>query len=356
MIKRLYLFVLASIIVVVAKSQISIMMSPLNPFTVKVSDAFNVSVSNAGASLKVYYVCNITAQNGRQLVTAKTSPVDLPSGITQLNERALAPVYQYTDASLQTGNLPIGKYRLCLKVFSANDNEELAQECAEAEVISLSPPLLVSPENESEVTVDYPLLVWLAPTPVNAKSGITYDLKLVEVYPGQTGYDAVHRNRALLQKEGIKNTSLQYPANAGALELNKTYAWKVVARSSDGLVIGETEVWTFVRKPESDTHPEGQPVKDYIRLKTEKTQDYVLVKEQMKLIYEERYADVEATISIKNADGKELYTEKLKVQRGENRFVIDLEEVKGLKGNSYYYLEMSAPERMTQYLMFKNLK
>ena len=343
-----------------ASAQVSITLLPPNRFDAKVGDVFNAGIINStGATTKIYMVATVKdKKDARQLLSAKTLPFDYANGYTQLNEAMAAPTYNYTDNVLaQTRLFSFGQYNLCMKAYSAVTNELLAEECTDFEVATLAPPLLLSPENGSEIRTRNPLLIWLPPTPADPRMGIVYDLKLVQIYPNQTPYDAIVRNPAIIEPHGLKLTNLQYPANAIALEDNVKYAWKVIARLPGGKVVGETEVWNFVKRPAADAgEAEEYPVKNYIEMKTVKDANYVVVKDEMKIVYQEKYGTIEVHIKITDAKGEEVHTEKATFNIGENRYVLNLEQIKSLKNNAYYILEISAKDRLPQYLMFKNLK
>lgn len=340
-------------------AQVSITINTPNRFQARVSDLFSAGIMNgSGAPASVYFTAAVKdKQNNSIMVSAKTAAIELSSGYTIINEMLVSPVYSYNDPVLQqTGAFSVGDFVLCLRAFSAATNEPLAEECIDFDVVSLSPPILLSPPDESEVRVKHPVLIWLAPTPIDNRMGVVYDLKLVQMYANQKPYDAIVRNPALIQPMGLKLTNLQYPAQAVPLEDDTHYAWKVIARLPNGKMIGETEVWSFVKRSETDTIAEEVPVKNYIELKIIKDANYVVVKDELKLVYNEKYGTITATIKISDAEGKEIHSEQTSFAIGENRYVLNLKTIRALKKNGFYNLEISAPDRVTQYLMFKNLK
>lgn len=343
-----------------ATAQITISLVPPNQFDARVADVFNAGIINGtGSVTKIYLVATVKDKgDSRVLLSAKTISRDYINGYTQLNEVLVSPAYSYNDNVLaQTKLFSFGRYNFCMKAYSAVTNELLAEECTDFEVASLAPPILLSPENESEIRTRNPLLIWLPPTPADPRMGIVYDLKLVQLYPNQTAYDAIVRNPAIIEPYGLRLTNLQYPANSIALEDNVKYAWKVIAKLPGGKVVGETEVWSFIKRPATDTGDvQEYPVKNYIELKTVKDANYVVVKDEMKIVYQEKYGSIEVLLKITGTKGEEVHTEKAMFSIGENRYVLNLERIKALKKNGYYFLEVSAKDRLPQYLMFKNLK
>lgn len=340
-----------------ASAQINITYNQLNLFNTKVIDLFNASIINSGAVVDVYCKGEIFTKSGKTIIIAKTDLVELPQG-KLLSLKNLHSVYSYWDNSIsQTGALPIGSYKMCVSVYAATDNELLVTECIDAEVISLSPPMLLSPENESEVDLPNPMLMWLPPTPITSSLSLFYDLKLVEIYQNQTPFDAITRNQAIFQKSGINNTNLLYPANAFPLKDNVKYAWRVAALSYEGTLIGETEVWWFIKRPLFDSsETDLLPVNNFVRLKSEKTQDYIVAKDEIKLVYAEKYESINAQLIITDFTGRKVYERQISFVQGENRFILNLSDINELKNKSYYNIEILAKDRPSYYLMFKNIK
>jgi hypothetical protein len=186
--------------------------------------------------------------------------------------------------------------------------------------------------------------------------GVLYDLKLVELTDNQTAYDAIQRNFSVFEQQNLTTTNLQYPANAIQLQDGKTYAWKILAKTNDGTLIGETEVWTFKYSPNK---PIDEPMVDrnYIRMKKDLDNYYVLVKNQLKVIYEEPYVKNKAIGKIYDLNRNEKASVELEINEvGDNKLMIDLETISGLKNKTFYVLEISAPKRASQYLLFKIIK
>jgi hypothetical protein len=345
-----------------AYAQVSISIRQPLSYQLKVTDLFNADLINtSGQPIRIYLKGSIQNIQARQLVVeAKSAEIELLQGAKTISSNSVNPSYQYYgDAGnvSATGQLPYGNYQVCLKAYSLPDNEEVGDACITVEISPLSPPLLLSPDNGSEAPVKNPLLVWLPPTPVNKDMKVLYDLKLVELMPNQTAYDAIQRNFALLDQKDIRNTNLQYPANAIALEEGKTYAWQVIAKT-DQYLIGQTEVWTFKLALPKDNLEEVPVVnKNYIRMKKEKDATYVTVQHELKVVYEESYAKSTVIFTVYDAKQQEKGALAFQVDHiGDNQFVIDLTSLKGLKDKEFYVLEASASGRGKQYLRFKNIK
>lgn len=338
-------------------AQVSIIMYPLPQQQLKPADMFRADVLNAGNASEVYFIGTIV-QNGQKVVSAKSKVITLNAGSTHLSESVLSPEYTFFSSAVeQTGNLPYGNYNVCLKAYLLNGVEEAAVACEDIELMPLSPPMLLNPENQASIIEEYPLLVWLPPMPVG-KEKVVYDLKLVEMTPNQTAYDAIQRNFALLEQKNITGTSLQYLANAMKLEVGKKYAWKVTAYTADRKLIGETEVWWFTRTNEEPKQADELSItKNFVKLKPNLDSYYVIVQDELKIIYEEKFTATKVKVVISDMKGKKI--EELSFlanEMGDNPFVINLGKIGGMKNKQFYILEASAPDRPKQYLMFKNIK
>lgn len=230
-----------------SEAQLVLSLMQPSPLQLRASDMVHATLVNSGGATKLYFTGSVVnTQNGKKILDCKSSAQDINPGVSTLNETFLQPVYTYFSESFrESGVAPYGNYEICLRAYSAIDNEERGEGCITVEVTPMSPPLLITPENQSTIYEQYPLLTWLAPTPVKNPGSVLYDLKLVELLPNQTAYDAIQRNYGLLELKGLKTTYQQYPMTATKLETGKKYAWFIKARSTDGNLIGETEVWVF---------------------------------------------------------------------------------------------------------------
>ena len=155
---------------------------------------------------------------------------------------------------VQTGTLPEANYtiRVTARPVSRTDIVQITGN-AHFAVRYPSPPILVSPSNGSEITMDIPIFAW---TPVVNTMGLQmeYEFLLVEILPGQTPYQAISSNRSLAREIVIGTTTLPYTFEFLPLMENAEYAWQITAKDAAGDVPlqndGKTEIYTFHFKPE----------------------------------------------------------------------------------------------------------
>lgn len=340
-------------------AQISITINPPNVLQSRPSDVFNATFSNAtGVTQRAYFIATIiNTVNGVKYVSARTNVQEYGVGMKRLDITSLAPSYAYGNQSVElTGYLPYGNYQYCLRAIAETTNEEIGSGCIDVEITPMSPPLLLSPDNGAEVSVPNPLLVWLPPTPVNPRMGVLYDLKLVEVLPNQSPYDAVQRNYALIEPKGMKHTNLPYPANATKLEEGKTYAWKVAAKSGDGNVIGETEIWTFTYKKIRDQKTPEPMLPEAFSIPKEKIDgDFVACGKILKVAYTDSLE--KSKIELLDLTYKNLgeISAKRINSVGEHRYDVDLTGSK-VKEDNYYIIRITGTTGQTSFLTIRYKK
>ncbi len=357
---RNYIFLLLSCCSLWSKAQISIMLNPVQGMDLKASDIFRAAIQNAGSTSDNVYLTGsiINASTGAVMVSAKTGAFELGVGMTTLNEAALSPQYDINSQLVsQTGKFPYGNFRICLHVILVSGKEDAAEACQETEVNPLSPPLLLSPENQSSITEQYPMLIWLPPMPMGAEK-ITYDLKLVEILSNQTPYDAIQRNFSMLEAFDITGTNLQYPANAIRLEDGKKYAWRIVAKSSNR-IIGETEVWWFEFSKEAEGSPliDSFPIfRSYVIPNTTQGNALVNVSDSIKIFIENYSQHLMLNFSIVNSKNEVAAKNNLKyIKEGSGHFVIPLMEA-SLVNKELYTLILLMPDNTKAIIPFRYIK
>lgn len=340
-----------------AKAQVNIIQYPLTGLEFKTTDIFKADIQNAGQSTYRVVISGsvVNSANGQKVLTAQSTVVDCTPGFKSLNEAALAPQYRfYSSVAEQTGSLPYGSYEVCIKVVQVSGSqEELASACQSLELSPMSPPILVNPEHESTVYEKRPLLVWLPPMPVN-KNKVLYDLKLVEILQNQTAYDAVQRNFSIIEKQGIKGTTLQYPANAIALEPLKRYAWQVSAKTEDRKPIGETEIWWFTVADDKDKDTTKKEI-PYGLLQKNPDNGYLTINDnKLYFQFDERYNENVLTFKIMNKNGVEVGNDcglSLSKQTGINKFLLDLSTCNDIR-NGMHILKVTNEKNEVYQLRF----
>lgn len=141
--------------------------------------------------------------------------------------------------------LPEGRYQFCFEVFDWVTGERLSNTnlgCAPVYLIVNDPPLLNLPRNGDLVEAKIPQNIIFNWTPrhLNA-TNVQYEFEIREIWDTQIDPRAAFMASPVLYSTSTRNNTLLYGPAKTALLANKTYAWRVRAKVSDG--ISETAVF-----------------------------------------------------------------------------------------------------------------
>jgi len=205
-----------------------------------------VDITNSEHQAVTVYLHGEVRRNGKLIGKGNSNKIEIPPGGKRITRSDITRIEkewwdkEFEKLLLRLPTLPAGDYEACIFVYKAKGKKLLTKCCSVFKSQYVIPPKLISPENGDIVKDDFPIFRW---TPVYPRDRATYKLKIVEVYPGQYKFDAMERNEAWFEKDGIVGTSLKYPISAKSFEKNKKYAWQVVA--TVGVHTRKSEVWEF---------------------------------------------------------------------------------------------------------------
>ncbi len=229
---------------------------------------WNLVLVNNNASTDVIVALDIQdAVSGQPVLSARSRSFMLGKGLKVINIQDVQPVqYNHMAAELSGGYLPLGSYIACYRVVR-NDKgpEPLGDECVRINVSPLSPPILNTPADHSELPGGYPQFSWLPPSPMDMFSNLWYELLVAEVLPGQSATEAVLYNVPVYAGHNLPSPYENYPASFSKLKPGQQYAWQVTARNGLNYA-AQTEVWTFFIKS-SDSLKESKISGSYLILK-----------------------------------------------------------------------------------------
>jgi len=354
MVKRtLILFMAGCIVAVTAKAQVQLTPQiPPQGLTVK-SQLWNISVINtSGNDITAKLQLTVTDQTNKQRVfTAITRNFNMPKGVKQLRSSDLLPI-DYTGSNTlynidmsPNGFLPVGNFVFCYSIIEQNASKEMvSEECVEAQVEALAPPMLISPSDHEQLEIPSPLFVWSPPTPRNLFTNLQYELRVAEVMGTQSAGDAIQQNIPLLVQQNIFTTNFQYPLSLPKLDTSKLYAWQIVAKNSVAAV-GTSEAWLFRIKKASP---------DSIKLKTKAVYFTRLGREpgtpaiangSLYFAYLNETNTNTAMLRLFDVTGSkmnELHVENpdQPLRFGENFITLDLKGISGIVRDHYYLLEL----------------
>lgn len=235
----------------VAQTEVSVQLFQPAPNQLKIADLWRIKLVNT--TQNTYTVCLFGTLEetaiGKLLVDATTARFTLPPGTKIVSGSEIQPIDanyyddRYKQIFLRTGQAPAGEYRICVEVRLDCGAQVLGRDCKSARVQPLTPPILISPADQSTVEDRFPTFSWLPPAPLRNQRP-TYQLRIVEVLGRQTPYDAMGSNPSWFERANLGPTVLQYPISARPFVPGNRYAWMIKA-FSDGFPMGESEIWWF---------------------------------------------------------------------------------------------------------------
>jgi hypothetical protein len=266
------LFILFHLQFSTALSQIivSIERPPLNQITVQ--DLWKLTLNNpTKETFTAYFIGTVEEPSKGKIYEGTSSEFQLKPGINRIRISDLKItsdfyIQEYENIIMRTGIAPEGNYQICVNVLNTKNKVQIGIGCIVHTIIAQRHIDLISPINNEVINsgaqiifrftpilqpdntppTDIPRAVPYTPKP---KKGVTYIIKIVELYPNQSPEDAMRKNLTFYENES-GTPILIYPANAKKFESNKQYAWQVTA-FFDGKEIAYSDVWTFTIAPHS---------------------------------------------------------------------------------------------------------
>jgi len=273
------------------------------------------------------------AMSGQIVLSAQTGSLVIGKGVKIITSRDIQPImYNYATSDFNRNFLPMGAYIACYQVFHNGQKEELlGDECIQINIDPLSPPLLNSPADRSEIQSPYPQFTWMPPSPYDMFTNLNYDIILTEVLPGQSSTEAIEFNTPLYSKSNILPTNENYPTSFSALDTGKIYAWQVIA--NNGLNYSEkTEVWTFKL-----AKPAGPKVSStnnyYVSLEDGLAGTYKVNRDILHIKYFSYDKEFETQVIFTDEKNQVVKKNPQKIIRGDNYFDFDIS--KNFKAGSY---------------------
>ena len=348
-----------------AAGQVSIGLNlPPQGLTMK-SQLWNMMVTNSSSqNMLTYLELRMSdATSNVQVMTARTISWNLAPGAQVLQANLLAPIqYNVIDPAYQafavSEFLPVGSFQVCFSLWKQESDrvEKIVEECNIVTIEPLSPPLLLSPDHQSELENGFPLFTWTAPAPVQLFTGMTYDLQVAEILPGQTENDAIQQNIPLFNQSGITSTSYPYPAGAPSLELEKRYAWRVSVRNAQNIV-AQTDTWWFtIRNPNKIIN--SSTITAFLKLKKSQDQAYGLALNELKFEYLNETGDSvwEVQLSDISKERKlvgEFSMDSIPLRFGQNLVRLGTNQLEFLEDKHMYLLELRNSRREIYRLKFE---
>jgi len=241
-----------------------------------------------------------------------------------------------------------GRFEICITLTILHSIEKQIKECTSLNFGENFFIHLLIPEYGEKIETLNPLLQWYSST--NDPS-IKYRLILAPLGPLRHPEDAITRNIKFLDLN-IPDMQFLYPLNAPELEYGKYYAWQVMALKGNE-VIGLSEAWTFT-PVQNDIHKDDP--KDCYRIITKyQNNGNYLYGDVMKFAYQNRTLEPQLNYSIKDLTTDELIDNPpvLKLKPGLNKIDLELKELKGLRDDHQYLIQIRNKDNEICQLTFK---
>lgn len=313
-----------------------------------------VVVNNSNEMLDAAITLDLkNAVTGQTILTAGTRNFLLGKGVKMLNYRDIQPVqYNYLAPGISNNYIPQGPYVVCYRVVKngLKGPEPLADECARMNIEPLSPPLLNTPLDRSEIEAPYPQFTWIPPTPFDMFINLNYDIIVVEVMEGQTGAEAIQYNTPVYTRNNILQPNEPYPSSYAALQTGKIYAWQVVARNGLNFA-AKTEVWIF--KVKEQEQPVVTPESlTYLLLHNDVTGTYTITTDKLRVKYFSFDPAYETQVIFTDERGNTLKQVTRNIRQGDNYIDFDLDLGKHFQPGILYKVIITDPAKKRHVLTF----
>lgn len=352
---------------VAGQVQVNLQLPPIG-LTVK-SQLWNMAVVNtSGMELSAKLVLTMTdLTTGEVVLNAETRTFQLPKGIKQVRMTDLLPV-NYTVVSTSylidanpEGFLPVGLFRCCFLLRIQEGKYSDVEECQDAQVEPLSPPILISPSDSERIESGRPTFIWSPPMPYKLFSNLQYDLFVAEVIGSQSAGDAIQQNIPLLYQQNIASPNFQYPLSTPRLDTGRLYAWQIIAKNNM-LPVGKSEAWLFkLKNPESDTIRQKLTGIYHARLTRDVVGAPVICSGVLHYAYNNEQNLTGVKVNVYDITGSIIRQVKLQstvqpLKYGENLVSLDLKENREFINEHFYLLELETPGGEHWYLKFEYRK
>lgn len=283
------------------------------------------------------------AQTGEVVLSANSGTIMCGKGVKVITDRDAQPVvYNYNNPDLARAYLPMGSYVACYRAYFAGPKgeEPLGDECVRINIDPLSPPLLNTPADRSEIETPYPQFTWMPPTPFDMFTNLSYDITVCEIKEGQKPVEAIEYNTPVYTKSNLTQPADNYNTSFEKLEAGKTYAWQVAAVNGMNYT-AKTEIWSFSVK--KDSVEEIISAAPYVKLSRDLSEVSIVHEGFLKIQLQNDLIDSSGIFSIKNISSRDRSKSVIKFNlallRGQNFLEYDLNKYGKLNKNNVYQVE-----------------
>ncbi|MEM7573482.1 MAG: hypothetical protein AAF433_11300 [Bacteroidota bacterium] len=258
----------------------------------------------------------------------------------------------------QSGVLLPGEYVYCAEWVDLS-GELVSQNCREKIVGTSLSFSLTYPLDKARITTTQPQLIWEQLTTFSGGvANLNYELRLVEIKPGQSAATAMDRNIPLLQERRLTSNLFLFPANVRPLEMDKHYAWQVSAYYQNYPIIS-SPIWTFslVEAEAALKSASSSSNSSYVMLDSRNNRNLYLFSDSIRIAFDNTEGLEELTYSIKNLDSLGVAIQSLPIvnglEPGLNTIDIATTGIASLTAGVLYQMEVYTPRGQVYYVRFK---
>lgn len=320
---------------------------PANGILLK-DQLWNVMIINNGndiATLRLEVEVRDILQ-GQAVINAGTGKILVGKGIKLITVKDVQPVmYNYVATEFSGNYLPCGSYLINYHLIqeTVKGDVPVADEVLRTNITPLNPPLLATPSDKSSIETVYPQFNWMPPAPMQMFNPLTYDIVVVAVDEGQAAKEAIEYNRPVYSNTNLLNPSEKMPTSYSALQLGKTYAWQVWARSGNSCA-AQSEIWTFTLGKDSVAKIIDQA--PYVKISRSNTEVTIVHQGVVKMEYFNNGNDKQARFSIykvtdKEKNNKQAIVFDMPLVKGQNFLQHDINKKARLDEKAVYEVSMT---------------
>ncbi len=335
--------------VALSAHNIQLLLDPIN--SAQQNSLFNLSIVNQSAYPgQLTLQATLQSRRGKKLMVERTTVNINANEIKSLRGSNVEAQTLYKDAAFsrlyqQGVGLPPMNYVLCVQVQAIGDRSIRSEECIEYNATDFVNLLPLYPSEEGEIFESRPVFSW---ADFSGMEGYTYDFKLVGLDQDENANAALRRKMPLVHINNLQTNQLLYPADAQPLENNKSYAWQLTLNYQGEKVIS-SEPW-FFRYKEQDSLIEIPRNLSYVDITELEDGATLFAVGEFKFKYpSEEETEIQAKLFEhykKSGKNKkvELTDNSFEVERGVNKFELDLKEQVYLKHLKEYRIQLETKD------------
>ncbi len=276
---------------------------------------------------------------GQSVINATAGKIIIGKGMKLITIKDVQPVmYNYVATEFSGNYLPCGSYTISYRLIQETGKGDVlaAEEVVKINIAPLSPPLLTTPSDKSNIETVYPQFTWMPPAPMQMFNPLLYDITVVEIEEGQSSKEAMEFNKPVYLNTNLQNASEKMPTSYQQLQKGKSYAWQIVARSGFACA-ATTEIWEFkIGQPSAINVIITQT--PFIKMKKDNPDKGIAPDGILKLSYINETTEGTAIVQIIDLGNREKNIPgfKIKIQPGENLIQYDLKKLMPLQEGKVY--------------------